>query len=89
MALGAQRGNVLMMVMAEGARIAALGVAIGVPAALLLARLMTKMLYGVSSTDPATFAAVAVAILVVALGASYLPARRAMRVDPMVALRYE
>jgi predicted permease len=89
MALGAQRKHVLIMVLSEGAKTAMIGVAIGLVAALGLTRLMSSMLYGVSTTDPITFAAVAVVLAMVALAACYLPARRAMRVDPVIALHYE
>ncbi|HET9305191.1 MAG TPA: ABC transporter permease [Candidatus Sulfotelmatobacter sp.] len=89
MALGAQRGNVLRMVVGEGARVVLIGVALGTAAALGLTRLMANQLFGVSPHDPLTFAGVALLLAIVALGACYLPARRAMRIDPMAALRQE
>ncbi len=88
-ALGAQRADVLRLVLGEGVKMAALGVAIGFVAALALTRLMSQMVFGVSTTDPITFVGVAAVLVVVALFACYIPARRAMRVDPIVALRYE
>jgi ABC-type antimicrobial peptide transport system permease subunit len=88
-ALGAQRKDVLALVLGEGTRTALLGVGIGLIAALGLTRLMVSVLYGVSATDPLTFVAVAGVLAAVALAACYIPARRAMRVDPIVALRYE
>jgi predicted permease len=89
LALGAQRENVLGMVLGSGARMALIGVAIGVVVALALTRWMSSLLFGVSAHDPLTFAMVAVILFAVALVACWIPARRATRVDPMVALRYE
>jgi predicted permease len=89
MALGAQRRDVLRLVLEDGAKMALVGVAAGIAAALGLTRLMADELFGVTAQDPLTFAAVAMVLTLVALLACYLPARRAMRVDPMVALRYE
>jgi predicted permease len=89
LALGAQRGDVLQMVLRQGAKMAVLGVAIGLCGAVGLTRLMTSLLFGVSPFDPFTFGAVAVLLMAVALTACYVPGRRATRVDPMVALRYE
>jgi predicted permease len=89
MALGAQRSHVLRLMLGEGMKMALVGVAIGIAAALGLTQLMASMLFGVSATDPITFCGVALVLSSVALAACYIPARRAMRVDPMVALRYE
>lgn len=88
-AVGAERGDVLWLVLGQAARVALLGIVIGVAAALGLTRLMNSLLFGVSATDPATFVGVSSLLTLVALCASFLPARRAMRVDPMVALRHE
>jgi putative ABC transport system permease protein len=88
-ALGAQRGNVLRLVVVGGARLACLGISMGVAAALALTRLMTELLYGVTPTDPVTFAAVTAVLAGTSLAACYIPARWAMNLDPMVALRHE
>jgi len=89
MALGAQPADVLRLVLGQGAKMVLLGVIIGIAAALGLTRLMANQLFGVTSHDPLTFAAVALLLTVVALLACYVPARRAVRVDPLIALRYE
>jgi putative ABC transport system permease protein len=89
MALGAPRREVFRLVVGEGLKLAGIGIAIGVVAAFGLARLMSSLLYAVSATDFETFAGVAMLLALVALLACYVPARRAMRVDPMVALKYE
>jgi predicted permease len=88
-ALGASRSDVLRMVLGQGLKITLMGVAIGLAAAFGLTRLITTMIYGVGATDPLTFGSVALLLSGVALFACYIPARRAMRVDPIVALRYE
>jgi putative ABC transport system permease protein len=89
MALGAQRAAVLRLVVGEGARLAVGGVVIGIAASFVITRLLSSLLFGVSATDPITFAGVAVLLSMVALLASYIPARRAMRLDPNTALRHE
>jgi ABC-type antimicrobial peptide transport system permease subunit len=88
-ALGAQRADILRMVLGRGASMALVGVALGLVGALGLTRLMSGLLFGVSATDPLTFLAVAWLLTFVALTACYIPARRATRVDPIIALRYE
>jgi putative ABC transport system permease protein len=88
-ALGAQQRNVLLLILGQGARLALLGLGIGAAAALPLTHLMAGLLYGVSGTDPLTFGTVGIVLFGVAVTACYIPARRAMRVDPMVALRHE
>jgi putative ABC transport system permease protein len=89
MALGAQHGDVLRMVIAQGAKLVAIGVVVGIAGALGLTQLLSTALYGVTATDPATYVAVSVLLVLVAMLACYIPAHRAAKVDPMVALRYE
>jgi putative ABC transport system permease protein len=89
MALGAQRGDVLRSVMGEGAKLSLAGIALGMASAFALMRVLSGELFGVGATDPLTFCGVAILVAVVAMTACYVPARRAMRVDPVVALRYE
>jgi predicted permease len=89
MALGAQRRDILHLVLGEGAKMASLGAGVGIAASLGLTRLMAKQLFGVSAHDPLTYAGVAALLMLVAIAACYIPARRAVRVDPMTSLRRE
>jgi putative ABC transport system permease protein len=89
LALGAEARDVRRMVIRQGMTVAALGVILGLGAAFVLARLMASLLYGIGSSDPATYGGIALLLLLIALAACYLPARRATRVDPLIALRYE
>jgi putative ABC transport system permease protein len=89
MALGANQRDVLRLVLGQGTRLTLLGIGLGIIAALAVTRLMATLLFGISATDALTFTAVALLLALVALGACYIPARRATRVDPIVALRYE
>jgi putative ABC transport system permease protein len=89
LALGAGRGDILKLVVARGLRLALAGVAIGLGGALVLTRLMSSLLFGISPTDPLTFVVISLVLIGVSLGACFVPARRATKVDPMIALRYE
>jgi ABC-type antimicrobial peptide transport system permease subunit len=89
MALGAQQSEVLWFVMKRGLRLTGIGLAVGIVAALALGRVVAGLLYGVTATDRATLLAVSFLLAIVAMLATYLPARRATRVDPLLALRYE
>jgi predicted permease len=88
-ALGAQRQDVLRLIVGDGAKLAFFGIAIGIAGAIVLTRVMTSLLFEVTPTDPTSFSLGTILLAIVALAACYIPARRAMRVDPMVALRYE
>jgi putative ABC transport system permease protein len=89
MALGATRAEVVRLVVGYGGRLAAIGIALGVAAALALSRVLRSLLFGIGATDPATYAGVALLLALVAVLASWLPARRAARIDPTVAMRAE
>jgi len=89
LALGANRGKILQMILRQGLELAIVGAAAGLVCALVVSHLMAGLLYGVTPTDPLTFLGVTLVLTVVALAACYIPAIRAMRIDPLVALRYE
>jgi ABC-type antimicrobial peptide transport system permease subunit len=89
MALGAQVRHILQLVLKHGVVLVALGVGLGIVAAILVTRLMSHLLYGVTATDPLTFSAIALLLTFIALVACYLPARRAAHIDPVIALRSE
>ena len=89
MALGAQKEDILRLILGHGAKLTLIGVATGIAAALGLSRFLSSLLFGVKPTDPLTLFGVTIMLVLVTLLACYIPARRAMRVDPMVALKYE
>jgi putative ABC transport system permease protein len=89
MALGAQKSDVLKLTVGQGLKLVVIGVGCGLVGAFMLTRLMSSLLFGVGATDPATFIGISLILISVALLASYIPARRATKVDPLTALRYE
>ena len=89
MALGADQKNIFAHVIKSGMQFIFAGIAVGIAGGLAATRLIASLLFGVTASDPATFAAIAILMILVALAACWIPARRAMRVDPIVALRYE
>jgi ABC-type lipoprotein release transport system permease subunit len=89
MALGAEKDDILNLIVALGFRLAVAGIILGMAGALALTRVLTSLLFGITPNDPITFGAVALLLVGLALLACYIPARRATKVDPMVALRYE
>jgi len=89
MVFGAPRGSILSLVVGEGLKLSAAGIAIGLAGALAITRVMSSMLVGVNATDPLTFAAIVVLFVLIATTASWIPARRASRLDPMAAIREE
>jgi len=89
MALGAQRRDIMVLVLGQGTKMALTGAVLGMAASLALTRLMSKQLFGVSAHDPLTYASVAVLLMLVAIAACFVPARRAVRMDPMKSLRWE
>jgi putative ABC transport system permease protein len=89
MALGAQARDILAMTARQGLALVGIGIGIGLVGALALTRVMAGLLYGVGATDPATFAAIVLLLALVSMFACYVPARRATRIDPLIALRYE
>ena len=89
LALGARPSDVLRLVVSQGFTVALIGIVVGLIASFFLTQLLSSLLFGISPTDIVTFASVSLSLMMVALAASYLPARRATKVDPMIALRYE
>jgi putative ABC transport system permease protein len=89
MALGSQKGDVIRLILSEGTLVILIGLAVGLAASVSSTRFLSSLLFGVTATDPLTFAGVIILLALVALAACYIPARRAAKVDPMVALRYE
>ncbi|HEX8186644.1 MAG TPA: FtsX-like permease family protein, partial [Blastocatellia bacterium] len=89
LALGAQSWDIMRLILGEGLKLISIGVTVGLGAAVALTRLLSSLLFGVSATDPMTFAFISLSLVAVALLASFVPARRATKVDPMIALRNE